>query len=194
MEKKIKVEQCKKIRIYPLIRKLLSSELQFVQWQDSLNVGLRYEREKARRYIVLSYELCLEDETRESFNYRVRLTKTKCKIAGWRYWLVCPLLLKDGETPCHRRVSVLYKPPGRKYFGCRHCHNLTYESRSLTPFQRACKLINFLETNRILEELPRKIHKGLRTRKYKALLKKMNKGLDYMGADAAAKLERLSKK
>lgn len=194
MEKKIKVEQCKKIYVYPLIRKFLSQELQFLQWQDGLNVGLRYEREKGRRYVVLSYELYLEEETRESFNYRVRLTKTRCNIAGWRYWFVCPLLLKDGETPCRRRASVLYKPPSEKYFGCRHCHNLTYESRSLTPFKRACKLINFLEMNRQLEEFPRKIYKGLRTKKYKSLLKRIDKGLNYMGEHNNAMLERLSKK
>jgi pyruvate-formate lyase-activating enzyme len=25
-------------------------------------------------------------------------------------------------------VAKLYLPPGSRYFGCRHCHNLTYQS------------------------------------------------------------------
>jgi hypothetical protein len=29
---------------------------------------------------------------------------------------------------CGRRVGKLYLPPGGKYFGCRHCYNLTYTS------------------------------------------------------------------
>jgi hypothetical protein len=31
-------------------------------------------------------------------------------------------------VPCGRRVSALYLPPGAKWFGCRHCYELTYES------------------------------------------------------------------
>lgn len=29
---------------------------------------------------------------------------------------------------CHRRVRKLFLPPGAKYFGCRACYDLTYES------------------------------------------------------------------
>jgi len=31
-------------------------------------------------------------------------------------------------VPCERRVRKLYFPPREMYFGCRACHNLTYES------------------------------------------------------------------
>ncbi|MCI0460572.1 MAG: hypothetical protein L0Z62_26765 [Gemmataceae bacterium] len=36
-------------------------------------------------------------------------------------------MTRDG-VPCLRRVAKLYLPPGVPYFGCRTCHNLTYES------------------------------------------------------------------
>ena len=173
---------------------LLPGELRFQEWQDGLIVALRYEKENNKRHIVLSYGLRFENETKEDFNYSVRLTRTRCHFAGVRYWFVCPLLKKDGETPCRKRVAVLYKPPGKKYFGCRDCHNLTYKSRSLTPFQRACRLFNSLEIKRQIEELPTKIYKGCRTRKYKALLKKDNKGLNYMDNHNTAMLEKLSRK
>jgi len=29
---------------------------------------------------------------------------------------------------CCRRVAKLYLPLGGRYFGCRHCYNLTYQS------------------------------------------------------------------
>ena len=32
-----------------------------------------------------------------------------------------------GEA-CYWQVAKLYLPPGSRYFGCRHCHNLTYTS------------------------------------------------------------------
>jgi hypothetical protein len=39
---------------------------------------------------------------------------------------VCPLRV-DGRS-CGRRVGKLYLPPAGGYFGCRHCHDLTYTS------------------------------------------------------------------
>lgn len=42
-------------------------------------------------------------------------------------WFLCPLLKPNG-TPCNRRCRKLYCPPGAKYFGCRECYNLTYDS------------------------------------------------------------------
>ena len=42
---------------------------------------------------------------------------------GW--WFICPLI-KDGIA-CNRRVLKLYIGGG-KYFGCRHCYELTYQS------------------------------------------------------------------
>ena len=43
-----------------------------------------------------------------------------------RWWFRC-LLVVDGRL-CNRRVGKLYMPPGGKYYGCRHCYDLTYES------------------------------------------------------------------
>lgn len=44
-----------------------------------------------------------------------------------RWWGRCPLAA--GGVPCGRRIGKLYLPPGSMYFGCRHCHRLTYHSR-----------------------------------------------------------------
>ena len=51
----------------------------------------------------------------------VPLTWTECNFGGERSWFVCP------GVACGRRVAFLYGP-GR-YFLCRHCYSLVYESQ-----------------------------------------------------------------
>jgi hypothetical protein len=41
-----------------------------------------------------------------------------------RWWFICPLVVND--RPCRRRVAKLYG--AGKYFGCRTCKGLAYES------------------------------------------------------------------
>jgi hypothetical protein len=59
-----------------------------------------------------------------TFDYKARIVSTSCNYGGRRWWIICPLGI-NGHT-CNRRVSALYL--AGKYFGCRHCHNLTYNS------------------------------------------------------------------
>ena len=65
-------------------------------------------------------------EKPESADYTVRLTTTRPYLGGLRWWFICPLIV-NGEA-CNRRVAKLYLPGSARYFGCRHCHRLTYES------------------------------------------------------------------
>ena len=60
----------------------------------------------------------------EDLDYPVRLVTTRCHLGGARWWFVCPLA-RDGAV-CGRRVRKLYLR--HRYFGCRHCHDLTYKS------------------------------------------------------------------
>ena len=46
---------------------------------------------------------------------------------SWASLVACLRLLAGGG-PCGRRVGKLYLPPGGRYYGCRHCHRLTYSS------------------------------------------------------------------
>jgi hypothetical protein len=62
----------------------------------------------------------------DSAAYRVHLTTTRLRFGGLRWWFVCPLTVNG--IPCTRRVAKLCLPPGGRYFGCRHCHGLTYTS------------------------------------------------------------------
>jgi hypothetical protein len=58
-------------------------------------------------------------------DYKVWIVSTPCHFGNRRWWFICPLVI-NGRS-CNRRVGALYLASG-KYFGCRHCYNLTYES------------------------------------------------------------------
>jgi hypothetical protein len=76
----------------------------------------------------LRYQSLEEDhDTPEQIAYDIALATTSQQYGGVRWWLRCPLAV-NGE-PCRRCVRQLYLPPGKRYFGCRYCYNLTYESR-----------------------------------------------------------------
>jgi hypothetical protein len=56
----------------------------------------------------------------------LRLQSTQPNFGGVRWWFSCPRLL-DGKE-CGRRVGKLYRPLEKRYFACRLCLDLTYES------------------------------------------------------------------
>lgn len=57
----------------------------------------------------------------EEIVYKISWEATPCNYGGFRYWFYCP--------NCHSRRRVLYLPPRAKYFACRKCYNLCYESQ-----------------------------------------------------------------
>ena len=61
----------------------------------------------------------------------VELAWTACNFGGERPWFICP------GAGCGRRVAVLYGP-GR-YFLCRHCYDLSYESQREHKTHRALR-------------------------------------------------------
>jgi hypothetical protein len=63
----------------------------------------------------------------EKKTYReIVLTTTSPRLGGLRYWFLCPHS-EDGNT-CGRRVAVLYVPEETQFFGCRKCHDLSFQS------------------------------------------------------------------
>jgi hypothetical protein len=97
-------------------------------------------------YLEMAYSIT-DRQTKESenFDYRIDLTTTPCHFGGKRYWLICPLV--KNNRPCLRRVGKLYLPPNGKYFGCRHCYNLTYKCQ-----KEHDKTIDALRKNPVLLE------------------------------------------
>lgn len=84
------------------------------------------EVEARVRHVVLHYTMTPRAAEPQPIEELVRLTATGRSGGGERWWFVCPLMV-NGQ-PCGRRVAKLYLPPGGRYFGCRHCYDLTYTS------------------------------------------------------------------
>jgi hypothetical protein len=87
-----------------------------------------------------------QDDDRVTFFYRhtrglgddwedvketVALEWTPCNFGGERPWFICP------GADCGRRVALLYGPG--KYFLCRHCYVLRYESQREDKTNRALR-------------------------------------------------------
>ena len=76
----------------------------------------------------------------ESVDYKLRLTTTRPNFGGLRWWFICPLVVND--RACYRRVGKLYLPYYARFYGCRHCYDLTYRSS-----QEADKRVYWLRRN-----------------------------------------------
>jgi hypothetical protein len=59
-------------------------------------------------------------------SYTIEVVSDPCRFGGTRRYLRCPLV--RGSEACGRRAGKLFLPPGGRYFGCRTCYNLTYQS------------------------------------------------------------------
>ena len=69
-------------------------------------------------------------------NCSVSLATVPTPWGGLRWFFRCPM------PDCGRRVGKLYLPPCEKHFGCRHCHDLTYQScQESHRYDRLCGII-----------------------------------------------------
>ena len=121
-------------------------------------------------------------QEKRDYDYKIALTTTPCNFGGARYWFVC--MLKKNGGYCGRRVGKLYLAPGANYFGCRHCYNLSYQSRNECRLGRFGQLGYILKAERQYEELYNSIKRwtwrGKPTKKVKKLhilKQKMNRAV-----------------
>ena len=106
------------------------------QWgEETSSIGYEVNTtDMAFPWVRLSY---MFTRTQEHMDYKIRLQTTRPYIGGVHWWFICPLL-RLGKS-CNHRVSKLYLWPSGRYYGCRHCYDLTYES-----CQESDKRVNFL--------------------------------------------------
>src|SRR3989344_9468487 len=105
-----------------------------------------------------------QTDEKENMDYRVELATTPCRYGGKRYWFICPLS-KNGRY-CGRRVGVLFGIG--KWFGCRHCGDLTYASRKVSGRLKAFgRIISAPEMDKMRDEIKRTHYRGEPTRKYR---------------------------
>jgi len=122
-------------------------------------------------YMKVNYTITDQDGNKGDYDYKIKLTTTACHFGGVRYWFICPL--SANGVYCGRRVGTLYLGPGGKYFGCRHCYNLSYESRNETRSGMFGAFGRVLRSDKLIEELRNHIrrwtYRGRPTRKVKKL-------------------------
>jgi hypothetical protein len=125
--KKTQVEECHKWRITGLKDYLTPGFWGTSRWMMGENqvgsIGFHVLGNERPTALQVSYTIGARSGHPEEFDYPVNLTTTTLPWGGVRYWFICSL------QGCGRRVGCLYLPSGGKYFGCRHCYNLTYKSR-----------------------------------------------------------------
>ena len=139
---------------------------------------------EGEKYVRFYYTLTNRSSGEKTdYDYKVALTTTRCNFGGVRYWFICPL--SRNGVYCGRRVAKLYKAPGANYFGCRHCYNLSYESRNEPRFARPGGIGYPIKAERLYEELyketKRWTYKGKPTkeaRRLKILEQRMDRGFD----------------
>jgi hypothetical protein len=68
----------------------------------------------------------------QSVERRVPITWTACHLGGRRPWFNCPAYC--GGRCCGRRVALLYL--AGKFFACRRCYDLAYESQQESSWCR----------------------------------------------------------
>ena len=122
----------------------------------------------------------------EAIAYRVPLTWTPCRFGGRRPWFVCP------GAGCGRRAAVLY---GGRFFLCRRCHDLAYESTRRSPGERALGKAQRIRvrlggTANMLEPFPPR-PKGMHRRTYERLAREAAAAERAYGVEAEAWLARM---
>jgi hypothetical protein len=103
-------------------------------------------------YVKLNYTITDRNSGEKTdYDYKIGLTTTPCHFEGVRYWFICPL--SRNGVPCGRRVGTLFLSSGGKYFGCRHCYDLSYESRNECRLGRFGQIGYALKADKQIEEL-----------------------------------------
>lgn len=92
------------------------------RWSSGGNVHSSIGATVYRDHLLLRYT----HRKTEHIEQAIYFTYTPCHFGGERIWFRCPY--------CDRRCAVIYS--AGKYYACRICGNLTYETCNETPRER----------------------------------------------------------
>jgi len=178
-DKKRTVEGCKSISM-SFLRKngyFASSWPQGIVWtnrlgEETASMTVMMHTVQDENYIRLMYTMTDRNTGKETHcDYKVQLETTPCHFGGLRWWFICPLSVNG--VRCGRRVSVLCRAPRADYYGCRHCYNLSYESRNEPRHGRFAYMGHYMALDRQMEKLReqtnRWTYRGRPTRKARRL-------------------------
>lgn len=134
------------------------------------SVGILVSTFSEDTYLKINYTQTDRDSgEKKDFDYKIPLVTSSCHFGGDRYWFICPWY-KNGQY-CGRRVGVLYK--SGDYFACRHCYDLTYESRNeykkYKYYPLFASLDGYTKAEKLDEQIKRRYYAGKPTRKQRNL-------------------------
>jgi len=142
-----------KLKEFGLLRGYCASTLTWTHKasgkQNSIGITVDIEDEP---YVKVNYTIT--DRTtgkKTDYDYKISLTTTPCHFGSVRYWFICPLSVNG--VYCGRRTGTLYLASGGNYFGCRHCYDLSYESRNESRLWRFGSIGYPIVADRKIEEL-----------------------------------------
>lgn len=111
---------------------------------------------------------------KKDINHNYPILTTQCNYGGKRYWFECSVY--NHGRYCGRRVAKLYLGSGSNYFACRHCYNLSYESRNVSGYGKTLgQIVSVPELDELKEKIKRRYYKGKETKRYMRYLKKEEK-------------------
>jgi len=121
---------------------------------------------------------------KSDMDFKIPIATTSCNYGGKRYWFVCPLT--KNEQYCGRQVGVIYSID--KWFGCRHCGEIAYNSQmSGGRFRGSSVCVPDIE--KAEQEVKRYYYNGKPTRKYRRVMR-LNKKLDQWFVLLAARTDK----
>lgn len=124
------------------------------------------EKPQENAYIELDYSFTNhQTDEKENMKYKISLVATPCNYGGFRYWFVCPLS-KNGQY-CGRRVGSLFQIG--KYFGCRHCGEIAYQSQMET--ERYKGFISIPDIEEAEKKVKRYYYRGIPTKSHQKLIR-----------------------
>jgi len=186
---KIIREDCKYISIYQLKKwgflgnkkndtPLWSSDT--ITWTrnfDNKKSSVDYTIDLSEKTLKLKYRIRNNPEEEwQDVENTYPIVSTPCTYGGIRYWFICSVC--NHGVYCGRRVAKLYLGANSHYFACRHCYNLSYESRNKNLRGKYGYLTRFFDLEEEIDELWEKtkirFRKGKPTKNYQKLLYKQD--------------------
>lgn len=137
---RMKVQHCRSLDVNKINKSGALESGYSGQWQWSQDgekvASINFSSKKEN--IALKYCWRAYGGSWGSSEQSIPITWTPCHYGGKRPFFKCPGIV-NGHY-CGRRVIKLYS--GGRYFLCRHCYNLTYNSQSETRYDRLLRRAN----------------------------------------------------
>ena len=179
---KYTVEDCKKITIFNLKKwnMLIGHYPGTITWTSSAtgkesSIRLTVNIGSNPPYAKFAYTITDLEGNKTDYDYKVYLGTTSCYLGGVRYWFYCRF--------CSRRVGALYLAPSEGYFACRHCCDLSYESRNKSHHGFVGVMVYLMNLEEKIDKLYKSIkrwtYRGRPTKKVRRL-RALEEILDYI--------------